>query len=77
MNNIKVALAINKLTQQELADKIGVSAMTISTYISGKHSIPSDKVIEMSNVLNCSTDFILGVEEYATRSKREIRELDT
>lgn len=48
------------LTQEQLAIKIGVQKATISKYENGKLDIPNETLIKLSNIFNCSTDYILG-----------------
>ena len=51
------------LTQKELADKIGVKSYIISNW-EQKRTEPDIKALEdLSNVLNVSIDFLLGIEE--------------
>lgn len=62
LNNIEAELARNGVSKQELSQKLNVSRQTISRWISKKASIPSDKLIELSKLLNCSVDYLLGIE---------------
>ena len=47
------------MTQAELADSMGVSSQTISYVESGKKAIRPENLINLTNVLNISTDYIL------------------
>ena len=50
-----------KITQAELADKIGMSDGALSRFLSGKtDKIGDDAIIKAANFLGVSTDFILG-----------------
>ena len=61
-NRIKGLLEQEKISQQELANKIGMSAASIGRYITGSR-VPKANVIEKIAVaLGVTTDFILGRE---------------
>ena len=50
------AIRIARLSQEEFANKLGVSRATVSRYINGKY-VPSYLVmIDMANILGCSVD---------------------
>lgn len=73
MNNEKNILAIRikdlrrdmKLTQEELAKKLGLNnKSSIANYESG-YSVPSDDIkLKMCEVFNCSMDYLMGKTEY-------------
>lgn len=53
----------NNLTQQELADLIGVRNTVISFYEVGER-IPSPKIIrKLASVLHVSADYLLGIDK--------------
>lgn len=57
---LKAARKALKLTQEELAKKVKTTKGTISNYENG-HSTPSnDMLIDLSNALNTTTDYLLG-----------------
>ena len=61
-NRIKGLLEQQKISQQELANKIGMSAVSISRYITGGR-IPKSTVLQkIAYALDVSPDFILGKE---------------
>ena len=51
----------NNMKQNVVAEKIGVSEVTISRYISGKRTPRLDIIIKIANLFNVSTDFLLGI----------------
>ena len=51
----------NNMKQNVVAEKIGVSEVTISRYISGKRTPRLDIIIKTANLFNVSTDFLLGI----------------
>lgn len=60
---IKRARKAAKLTQEELAMKVNTTKGTISNYENG-HSTPSNQMlVELSEVLNVTTDYLLGKDD--------------
>ena len=51
------------LTQQQLAEKIGVTQQTIWYYENGRRELKSGVLIELSNALGCSVSELLGLGE--------------
>lgn len=48
------------MTQQELADKIGVSRGTIGMYEIGKRDPDTNTLIKIAQTFNVTTDYLLG-----------------
>lgn len=66
----------NKVTQRELALRIGVSESTISRFLSGKtEKLREESVIRIARVFNVSTDFILATMVIPDRKNYDISEL--
>ena len=58
------------MTQKQLADKIGVSTQTISTY--EREKIPTlENLVAIAETLNVSVDWLLGKEQEKPQSKPE------
>ncbi len=49
----------NKLTQEQLAEKVGVSLQTISNIEGGKKAARPENIVKISIVLGITTDYIL------------------
>src|SRR5699024_8460678 len=62
-NNIKRYRKLNNLLQKQLADKLGVSSQVISNWERGYTSPNYEDIIKLSDVLECSTDDLLGKEK--------------
>ena len=68
-NNIKVQRAIHNLTQQELADRTGVSRQTINAMELGKY-VPSTLLsLRISEVFNMPVNEIFFLEEEDRKSR--------
>lgn len=62
------------LSQEELADKVGVSRQAVSKWESGQSTPDLDKVVMMSDLFKVTTDYILkGVEPEPTVHKSRIQ----
>lgn len=58
LTNVLAEAARMRLTRKELADRLDVSLPTLRSWISGK-PIPSNKLIEMTNLFHCSADYLI------------------
>ena len=61
-NNIKVQRAILNLTQQELADKIGVSRQTINALEAGKYVPSTVLALKISRLFQKNVNEIFELE---------------
>ncbi len=62
-NNIKVQRAIYNLTQQELAEKIGVSRQTINALEAGKYVPSTVLALKLSQLFKKPVNEIFELEE--------------
>lgn len=53
-----------KMTQEALAEKVGVSAKQISSYENGHQYPPMDMLFKLCEVLDCDLGYLLGQEDY-------------
>ena len=58
MEGLKAARLSKGITQLELARKLGVVRETISLWESGTNRINSEMLVRISEVLECSIDFL-------------------
>jgi transcriptional regulator with XRE-family HTH domain len=49
----------NKLTQKQLADKIGVSPKTISYWETGRNKPSSENLLKLALILKCTPELLL------------------
>lgn len=59
-NTIKSERVRAGLSQDELAERLNVSPMTIRNWETGRNTMPVSKLVELSDIFQCSTDYILG-----------------
>ena len=62
-NNIKVQRAIFNLTQQDLADRIGVSRQTINAMEAGKYVPSTVLALKLSRLFDKPVNEIFDLEE--------------
>jgi len=62
-NTIKVQRAIHNLTQQELAEKIGVSRQTINAIESQKYVPSTSLALKLAGLFACGVEDIFELEE--------------
>lgn len=55
-------LAIQGLTQRELADMIGITEVSMSRYIRGDRTPKGPTIMKIADALRTSSDFLLGHE---------------
>ena len=75
-DRIQDLMKSRKVTQAELATKIGCSESSLSRFISGKtDKLGDESIIRIAKAFNVSTDFLLGVTTVPDRKNYEIDEL--
>ena len=62
-NRIKVARAGQNITQQQLADAVGVSRQTINSIESSKFVPSTVLALKMARIFNCKVEEIFLLEE--------------
>lgn len=58
--NIEAERARKQLTKEALSSTLGITSKTYMKYIRGETPIPSDTLLDMANLFQCSTDYLLG-----------------
>lgn len=72
---IKGLLKKRGLTQKELAEKVGVTEVSVSRYISGERTPKGLVIANMANALHTTSDYLLGIEEDITKKQKTIAEI--
>lgn len=58
-DNIRAARRARKMTQAELAEKVGLSRPTIALYEAGKRELTASQIVPFAHVLDTSPLFLL------------------
>ena len=70
----------NNMSQEQLAEKVGVSRQSISKWESGESIPEMERIVELSMVFDVTTDYLMKpseVDELAARTKRlEVQQED-
>lgn len=61
-------------TQQEIADKLGVSRARYSHYETGRVEPDNDLLAKMATVLNCTSDYLIGKSDEPTLTESQYNE---
>ena len=64
-DNIEAERGRKNMSKEGLSRQLGITSRTYWNYIEGK-PIPSDKLVAMAQLFNCSTDYLLGLTEFRT-----------
>lgn len=51
------------MTQQELADKIGISRVALCHYETGRRRVPVSLIVPITNALGCTLEELFGETE--------------
>lgn len=65
--NIEAERGRKQMSKEGLSRFLGITSRTYWNYIAGG-PIPSDKLIAMARLFNCSTDYLLGLSDKRTAS---------
>ena len=63
MRNIASERVRLGLTQEGLADQLGVARQTVLRWENGKTTPPTSAVYMMANIFGCSTDYLIGLTD--------------
>lgn len=69
MKNLLYYMNIAGINQIELANKVGVSKSTVSTWLSGRSYPRIDAIQKIADVLNCETDDLVAENMEVTRQQ--------
>lgn len=53
----------NKMTQKQVADRIGLAISAVSSYESGSRYPSYDVLFKLARIFHVSTDYLLGITE--------------
>lgn len=61
--NIEAERARRGWDRSKFAQQLNVSYGTMKNWMNGKTEIPASKIIEMSQLFSCTTDYLLGLSD--------------
>ena len=73
---LKALRTAKKMSQKDLADRVGVAKSVVSFYESGDRFPSYDVLIKISRIFNVTTDYLLGVERERMLDVSELSEDD-
>lgn len=72
VRNLSALIEETGITQREFAEKIGVTEVTISRYLSGERSPRIEIVSKIADFFNVTVDYLLGIDrEYGAATPPE------
>lgn len=72
MSNLKHYRLLNKLSQTEVAKKLGISQATYSDHESGKSLLNSDQILILCVLYKCTPNDLLNFKEEYLRIMRDV-----
>lgn len=72
--NIGYYLELNKISQKELAERLGVSQSAVTNWIKGKNSPDIELVAEMCRIFDISIMEMMGVSEHSKSETDLVKE---
>ncbi len=64
------------LTQQEVAEKLGISRQYYSRYEAGEVEIPVRHLITLAQLYNCSIDYLVGISAKSANASENMQLYD-
>lgn len=61
MNNIEKRRIEMLITRKEICEELGICLKTYYAYAVQDKPIPSDKLIMLADMMDCTTDYLLGI----------------
>lgn len=62
-NKLKSLRTERKLTQKQVADRIGLAISAVSSYESGLRYPSYDVLVKLARIFHVSTDYLLGITD--------------
>ena len=71
-SNIKNLRTKTNMTQDKLAEMLGVSVPTMSLYEKGERSVPHESLVILSRIFNVTIDNLYSISSFEKREEHEI-----
>ena len=66
-HRIKFLRHLRNMTQREVADRVGVSRVSISHWEIGQYPVSAEHIAQLAKIFDVSSDYILGLKEGRVR----------
>lgn len=76
LNNVIAELSRYNMTQQDLAEELGVTRRTVYSWLNEETELPASALRRMALMWNCSTDYLLDFD-FRQKLKQEKQLLST
>jgi transcriptional regulator with XRE-family HTH domain len=73
-DNLKKVRETTRLSQSQLAELLSVSQQTVGSWEVNRTSPPPETIVQISNVLNVSTDYLLGISNVPNKPLMQQKE---
>lgn len=70
-SRIRTKIIASGMSQREFAKRIGTTDVSISRYIKGTRTPKASVAAKMAEVLGCSANYLLGIDETETNSEKD------
>lgn len=60
--NIEAERARHQLSKENISKELGITSKTYLSYIRGNTPIPSNVLVKMARLFDCTTDYLLGLQ---------------
>ncbi len=60
---LKNERVLQNLTQEDMANKLGITRQAYGNYETGKRDVDSQTLVKLSNILDVSVDYLLDLSE--------------
>ncbi|GGJ13061.1 helix-turn-helix domain-containing protein [Paenibacillus hunanensis] len=64
---LKNERVLQNLTQEDMANKLGITRQAYGNYETGKRDVDSQTLVKLSNILDVSVDYLLDLSEKKRR----------
>ena len=75
-NKLKTLRTEKKLTQKQLADRVGLATSAISSYEAGSRYPTYEILIKFSRIFHVTTDYLLGIKDTRTLDLSDLQDDD-
>lgn len=65
--NILAELGRKRMTLTYFSKQLNVSRKTVSNWLNGKSEIPVSALVKMSQMFECTTDYLIGINQSGNR----------